>query len=24
VVGMPPTSDLKEWMAENGYDESGA
>jgi enoyl-[acyl-carrier protein] reductase I len=23
VVGMPPTSDLKEWMAENGYDESG-
>jgi enoyl-[acyl-carrier protein] reductase I len=22
VVGMPPTSDLKEWMAENGYDES--
>jgi enoyl-[acyl-carrier protein] reductase I len=24
VVGMPPTSDLKEWMAENGRDESGA
>jgi enoyl-[acyl-carrier protein] reductase I len=22
VVGMPPTSDLKEWMAENGYEES--
>ena len=24
VVGMPPTSDLKEWMAENGRDENGA
>jgi enoyl-[acyl-carrier protein] reductase I len=23
VVGMPPTSDLKEWMAENVQDESG-
>ena len=23
VVGMPPTSDLKEWMAENGRDENG-
>ncbi|HEX4370562.1 MAG TPA: enoyl-ACP reductase FabI [Rhizomicrobium sp.] len=23
VVGMPPTSDLKEWIAENGRDESG-
>jgi enoyl-[acyl-carrier protein] reductase I len=23
VVGMPPTSDLKEWMAENGRDDNG-